>query len=220
MAESTSVKIETEIKFSVPTLSTFSNLKSLSTLGPFYFEPAGTKIIADHYIDTHDRQLLRAGYACRLRLAKGQIVLTLKSLTPPDGAIHRRKELETTVPSELAEQWPDNEVTRTIHAITKGAPLQPLCLLHQTRHEFKVSQADRKVLEFSLDEVAHRPDGPVDYYELEAELTGSGTESTLAQFTQLLQENWSLQPENKSKFERAFFATFGTLPDISLTGEE
>lgn len=220
MADSTSIKVETEIKFSIPDITTFSALKSLTALGSFQFESARTKIITDRYLDTRDHRLLQAGYACRLRFAKTQINLTLKSLAPPDGAVHRRQELETAVPSEQTGQWPDNEVTRSLNAMTGGAALETLFLVHQTRHQSLVSYHDQTVMEFSLDEVAHQSGAAADYFELEAELTGSGTEATLAEFTHALQANWSLQPENQSKFERAFFATFGKLPNPNLAGRE
>ena len=56
---------------------------------------------------------------------------------------------------------------------------------------------------YRVDEVLLGDAGTVDYFELEAELLEPGTEDDLTKFVEALQARWSLQPENKSKFERA-----------------
>jgi inorganic triphosphatase YgiF len=60
------------------------------------------------------------------------------------------------------------------------------------------------VAELSLDDV-HMVAGDREqaFYELEVELKTSGTEDDLATIVSSLQSEWGLQPETRSKFERA-----------------
>ena len=53
--------------------------------------------IVDRYLDTDDKRLYRAGFACRIRNVKERQILTLKSLVPAEGQIHRRQEIELEV---------------------------------------------------------------------------------------------------------------------------
>jgi CHAD domain-containing protein/uncharacterized protein YjbK len=184
----------------------------LRHLGRFKFEPAGSQTVVDRYLDTADRRLFRAGFACRLRSADIKQVLTLKSLTPASGNIHRRQQVEETVDLEQPlgdqpEDWPKSEVKNLVLAQVQQNLLQTLFTIYQTRHILRVYLGQKPVIEFSLDAVSLQdPDTP-EFLELEAELLEEGTEADLALFLNTLHSYWPLPPETQSKFELAWIQT-------------
>ncbi len=208
MPDKAKENFETEVKFRVDDEAAFNALKQLEQLGDFQLVPVGTKIVVDKYMDTAGKRFMQAGYACRIREVKQKLTLTLKSLTPPDGAIHRREEFETAIDSAEPESWPDNETTRKALTIAAGESLQILFVLRQTRHKYNALLGGQPVLEFSLDAVSHTEGDEVDYFELEAEIIESGTEVELIAFIEALQARWDFPLESRSKFERAYIANF------------
>jgi CHAD domain-containing protein/uncharacterized protein YjbK len=192
--------VETELKFTVSDRTTFKFLRNLPQIGPFMLQPLGTKRVADQYLDTADLKFFRAGYACRIRRDKKKLILTLKSLTPAEGHLHRREELETVIPSTAPETWPANPATERARAIAAEAPLSPLFAITQQRHQFHVMENDQPVIELSLDQVTA---GAEKYFELEAELLTPAPEETLHRFAAALQSDCPLEPSTQSKFERA-----------------
>jgi inorganic triphosphatase YgiF len=195
-------KIETEAKFIIAEGSTFAALQRLTKLGEFRLEPRGTRLIIDRYLDTPQMHLYRSGYACRIRTKDDQRIVTLKSLTPAEGNVHRRHEIEQIVQSDEPENWGDGESTRIIKDLAGDTALAPLFVIHQTRHIRYANLQDKTVIECSLDEVSLNETTRVDYYNLEAELLEAGQEADLSQFIETLQTKWLLRPEGLSKFER------------------
>lgn len=207
-----SSKVETEAKFRVPDLATFGTLQALRHLGRFKFQPVGSQTVVDRYLDTADRRLFRAGFACRLRSADSKQVLTVKSLTPASGNIHRRRQVEETIDLEQPlgdqpEDWPTSEVRNLVRAKVQQNPLQTIFTIYQTRHILRVYLGQKPVIDFSLDAVSLQdPDTP-EFLELEAELLEEGTEADLALFLNTLHSYWPLPPETQSKFELAWIQT-------------
>lgn len=195
--------IETEAKFVIPDRATFTALQQITRLDGFELRSIGPKTVVDRYLDTADRRLLRAGFACRVRQSGGKQILTLKSLTPAEGEIHRRREIEAEVETDQPQAWAGAEAGNLALAIAGPAPLETLFVLYQTRHQFQVRLQGQPVIELSLDEVSLHEGSTVDYLELEAELMEGGTEADLNHFIDTLQRRWSLKVETQSKFERA-----------------
>lgn len=205
-------RIETEAKFIIPNFSTFLALQKLTCLADFELKPLGTKVVVDRYLDTSDRRLYQAGWACRFRSSQSRHLLTLKSLTPAQGHTHHRQEIETEVesgqlPADQPQHWAESEVKKLVIELAGSAPLQTLFTLFQTRHQFHSLWQGQPVLEFSLDEVSWRDPTVVDYREAEAELIEPGVAAHLDLFVEALQACWPLQAEAQSKFERALAAT-------------
>ena len=197
------IQIETEAKFIIPDPATFDALKSLNQLGDFTLTPAGVQHLTDRYLDTADKRLLQAGFACRLRRVDDQQILVLKSLTPATNEIHRRQEIEMAVTEAQPQTWVENEAKTLVLGIIGQSPLQTLFTLYQTRHRSYAHFQGRQVIELSLDKVGlHRAD-QVDYLELEAELIKDGTEVDLTRFVEALQHWRPLKPDLSTKFERA-----------------
>jgi CHAD domain-containing protein len=196
------VRVETEAKFVIPDASVLEGLKEITQLDGFQLEPIGTDQMVDRYLDTAGRHIYRAGYACRIRMSGDKQLLTLKSLTPAEGTLHRRQEIEQEVETDQPDAWSDGEAKALVLEIIGPAPLETLFTVHQVRHQYYARREEQLILEFSLDEVSFDDPETIDYYGLEAELKGSGTEADLVQFIESLQEKWLLQPDSLSKFER------------------
>jgi len=209
----TTANIETEAKFGIPNKDTFRALKDTfeangtGRLGQFQLKPAGVKTMTDRYFDVADKRLLKAGYACRIRTVKQKQTLTIKSLTPAQGHVHRRQEIEMAVESGYPWEWAEGPAKTLVLSIIGRATPETLFTLRQTRQKFTAFYQKLPVIELSLDEVWLGDTHTVDYFELEAELIAAGTEDDLTRFIAVLQANWPLQPEHKSKFERALAQT-------------
>lgn len=195
-------RIETEAKFIVSDASVFTALQNITRLEAFELKSLGVYRVVDRYLDTASRHMIRAGFACRIRQENHKQLLTLKSLTPADGTLHRRQEIELEIESDQPQSWAESEAKQLVLEIVGEATLQTLFVIHQTRHKYHAFLQNQPAIEFSLDEVAFNESGHIDYYGLEAELIAAGREADLLHFVEALQANWSLQPDGLSKFER------------------
>ena len=59
--------MEIEAKYKVADPAVFAALLELQALGGYALRSTGERDVMDHYMDTPRRDLLRGGYACRLR---------------------------------------------------------------------------------------------------------------------------------------------------------
>ena len=196
-------RIEVELRYRIMDRKSFLELERLETVGEYRLRPAGERQMTDAYLDTPEQDLLVLGYALRIRTEGKRKLLTLKSLTPPRDALHKRQELETEVQGEDPRQWPAAAATSFLLPRLKGRALETLCRVYQRRQRSLVSLGGREVFELSLDEVGFRPHGPAALFELEVERIGEGSEEDLLCFGRLLEERFILQPEPRSKFELA-----------------
>lgn len=209
MAEQThSAKTETEAKFIIRDAEIFAALKNSTQLGEFDVRSTGTKRIVDRYVDGSQRQIFRAGYACRLRKDRaGGQKITLKALTPAVGHLHRREEIEAVVEADQPDAWPESEAKHRVQQMLGSETLQSLFTIYQTRHTYHLLREGQPVIELSLDGVTYDEvdynEGRVDYYEVEAELLPAGREADLADGVVALESQFALQPQTQSKFERA-----------------
>ncbi len=213
--------MEIEAKFALPDADALRRLQAIDRLAGFALSTPQVKQMRDTYLDTFERAILSAGYACRRREREGQVVFTLKGLKGVDGAVHRREELEVSLPDDqpptewfdLAHhKWPVSPVRDRILQLIGKARLIPLFDLHQTRVIRLVSRGERQVAELSLDDVHLAAEGREQaYLELEVELSPQGSEGELATIVACLQDEWGLKPEPRSKFERALTFLEGVL---------
>jgi len=210
--------MEIEAKFSVPNLETFDRLKESKQLAGFALSPGQAKQVHDTYLDTEERLILAAGYACRKRRQPEGTLVTLKGLGGAEGAIHRREELEIQLPIyQPPGEWPTSPVRDTVLALIGEAPLVPLFDLQQVRFERLMSRDKRLIAELSLDGVQLiTGDRVLSFFELEVELASQGTEEDLTTIVACLQDEWNLRPETRSKFERAMAFLEATPEDSNL----
>ena len=215
--------MEVEAKFILPDAQALQYWQQVDQLAGFSLSARQVNQVHDTYLDTPERSILAAGYACRRREQGRGILVTLKGLRGAKGAIHRREELELLLPaSHPPTQWPAGPVRERILELIDEAPLMPLFELSQTRTVRQVSHGERPVAELSLDEVRLvTQDAEQAYFELEVELAPQGTEDELVQIVTFLRDDSGLQPETRSKFERALATLGHSLPQTGLlAGQE
>lgn len=207
--------MEIEAKFVLPNAEVFHRLQEADHLVDFALSAGQAKHMRDIYLDTANRVILAAGYACRRREQEGGVLITLKKLGKAKGAIHRREEFEVLLPADRPPaQWPNSQVRDRVIQLIGKATLSALFELRQKRVVRLATRGERLVAELSLDEVHLDAAGREQvYFELEVELTPQGTEDDLSTVVTHLQSEWGLEPQPLSKFWRAM-----TLMDEQDTG--
>jgi len=198
--------VEIEAKYAISDPAVFDTLLDLRALSSYTLRPTGERQVVDHYLDTADRDLLKAGYACRLRKQEedGRWLLTVKGLGKAEGAVHEREEHECDVPAGSAPpDWPECPARELVLRHSHGQPLAELFSLRQLRVHRAVEQGERPVGELSLDTVNIDIAGHKTLTrELEIELGTSGTREDLQALHAELQP-YGLTPAPASKFERS-----------------
>jgi CHAD domain-containing protein len=210
--------LETESKFIIPGEAAFARLRAIDMFGRYERRDERTKEVHDRYLDTPDQAFLRRGWCFRLRKsATGDLLITLKSLQrhavgsePTSTAIQARDEYETSVSGLKIASWPDSEAKELAKEIAGKQPMRDLVTIDQVRTVSYLYDGERAVAELSIDDVDFHPASPSQpgepahkTYELEAELLPDGTLDDLHNLVQIFSEEYGLDPQPKSKFERA-----------------
>ncbi len=197
--------MEVEAKFSLPDTESLHRFQVATQLAGFPLGKGRMVEIHDTYVDTPERKILAAGYACRFRQEPDGVRVTLKGIGAASGAIHKRQEMELLLPAlQPVEEWPSSPLRKQVLQITGGDPLLPLFVLHQARLVRPVRWHGQAIAMLSLDNVHGNAGGREQAYdELEVELTSQGSDEQLVRIADLLQEKYELRPQPLSKFERA-----------------
>jgi CHAD domain-containing protein len=207
-------RMEIEAKFRAPGEEVLRSLREATQLAGLPLGPSWTVELTDTYLDTALWQILAGGYFCRRRLSGDRVLITMKQVRAAGDAVHRREELEV----ELTEysppsDWPKSAARDRALELSQGAPLLPMLELRQDRTMRLMGDQQAPVAEFSLDVVRlGTGDGATTredkvYFEVEVELREHGSEAELAAIVAELQTVWGLEPEPRSKFERALDAS-------------
>lgn len=209
--------MEIEAKFKLPDANTFARLRQAGELAGFTLGAERIVHTRDIYLDTARRDLLAAGYVCRLRRQDDGSLVTLKACGGARGAVHAREEFETPLPAHAPPAfkpsgWPPGPARERVLQIIGELPLDVLFELCQTRVTRPVRQGEQNVAELSLDEV-ELGQGQL-YRVAEIELATPGRQDDLKRLVDCLQNEWRLEPEPLSKFERAL-ALLG-MPDAAM----
>jgi len=198
--------MEIETKYAISELGVFDALVELRALGDYTLRPIGERHVVDHYLDTAHRDLLRGGYACRLREGEAgrHWLLTVKGLGGAEGAVHQREEHEGEVPPKSAPaDWPESPARDTVTRLSEDRPLTELFTLRQLRNSRAVERGGRAVGELSLDTVEADIAGHTSLErEIEVELGASGTMDDLHAIDAALRP-YGVKAQSTSKFERA-----------------
>jgi inorganic triphosphatase YgiF len=209
--------LESELKYRAETDAALDALASPSELGPASLGPAHTVEEMDRYLDTEDRRLARARWACRLRAREGRIFVSLKgpSQHAAGAALHQRPELDGPSDGNLdPASWPPSPARDLLLELTAGAELGEQLSLAQRRIERDVEVGGARVGLLSLDRsrVLHggREVGVLRVVELELspEAVVRGFDPTSLE--RALADIPGLTPDPASKLERA----------LELIGEE
>ncbi len=200
---------EIELKYRVTDSEAAERLVADHRLGDLIATgPARTSQHEDHYVDTADGALARAGFAVRLRQAGGATIVSIKSLARDGGgALHRRVELEG--PADRATRphdWPGSAARSMILELAGDAPLVQLVALRQLRRKRRYAR-DGTEVELSLDSVDVVDRGRIidSFRELEVELV-AGDPAVLDGLAERLADSPGLDAAERSKYELALDA--------------
>ena len=180
--------------------------------------PEDTVEITDTYYDTDDWRFYRAGYALRVRNTDGEVEVTMKSLTPAEGSLRKRREisepLEDDRPATL--QKASGPVGGRSRALVGGREMRPLFELETRRQGFALLLADSeenqknvRVGEISLDAseiLLGEETTRLTRVEVEATL-GKAPSPDLYDFVDEMQAVLELAPASISKYETGLYAS-------------
>jgi triphosphatase len=111
-------------------------------------EPESEEKIADTYYDAEDWRFYRAGYALRIRKAGTNAEATMKSLSPAEGNVRRRREITEPLgdnkPATLGKA--SGPVGGRTRSLLGGQDMQPLFEIRTSRQKFAL------LLEHPVDE--------------------------------------------------------------------
>lgn len=162
------------------------------------------------YYDTADGALSARKWTLRLRRENGETVVCMKTPgTVVDGAYRRGEwELCCGSPEAAIDQLVALGAPAELQTLTAGQPLQILCGAEFVRRAALVTLPEA-TLELAADSGVLTGGGrSVPLCELEVEHKSGDPEATLA-YAAALAERFGLQPEPKSKFQRALALTHG-----------
>jgi CHAD domain-containing protein len=206
--------MEIEAKYAVSDPAVFAALLALQALGGYALRPNGERHVIDHYLDTAARDVLRGGFACRLREdeEEDRWLVTVKALGKAAGAVHQREEHESHIPPNAPlVEWPEGPAREIVRRLSGGQTLAELFTLRQRRVLRAVEQDERAVGVLSLDTVEIDIGGrKMVTHEIEIELTATGTMNDLHALAAALAP-YKLKAHSKSKFERALARLDGAL---------
>jgi triphosphatase len=179
--------------------------------------PESTIEITDTYYDTDDWRFYRAGYALRIRNTDGAVEATMKSLTPAEGSLRRRREISEPLsddrPSTLKEAG--GSVGGRTRTLVRGREMRQLFSIKTRRRGFALllegstdgNQEDVRVGEISLD-TSEIPLGEetarLTRVEVEAAI---GMTPDLRGFVDEMQSALELTPASTSKYETGLYAS-------------
>lgn len=200
---------EVEARFRASDPAPLAYLASVARLGSAQLGPTTKSTEVDVYLDSIDGSLSAQRWACRLRTRGERVTLSLKG--PPDpatgGWLHRRPEVEGPATAERDPAgWPPSPARTMLDTLTGGAPLVERFVLRQQRVERSVNHGPRRIGTLSLDtvDVEHgaAPVGRLRVVELEL-AAGTADETILDALARGLEEVPGLEPEPRTKLERA-----------------
>jgi CHAD domain-containing protein len=219
--------VEIEAKYRADAAA-LESLAGSAELAGFPLGEGSRHEVTDTYLDTPDWVILAGGYYCRRRRSGERVLVTVKQVTTPTEAVHRREELEVELVEDLPpKEWPAGPARDKVLELSRGEPLRDMVVLRQvrvTRPVWKGEASEAPVAELSLDEVHVQAGGQGSgvqdqvHYMVEVELKEGGSEDHLAALGKALAEDWALQPESRSKFELALAVSRQESPERGPEG--
>jgi triphosphatase len=196
--------------------------------------PVAAKELADTYYDTEDWRLYRAGYALRVRRDGQSAEATMKSLTPAEGALRRRREISEPLEGEAPKgaRGPVGERLRGL-----AGNLRPLFEVRTRRRTFALRperpyvdrivedahprERDAAVGELALDESEISGDGEVRTRLSRVEVeVDAGFHDVVEGFVGEMRAALDLRPTETSKFEAGLSAASLSPPGASNLGSK
>lgn len=199
---------EVEAKLVAPNAAELMQLpEHLRAMGFLTTEPE-RHIAIDHYLDTPDLDLFRAGWALRLRDVGTRKLLTLKALIQAQDGIARREEIEEEVDWDGTADWSfdDQTLEGRVKPLVGEKTLWLLFQMRQDRLQFHVATEEDLWVEASMDLIRWEgTHGTLEGFEAELEYQ-RGPEDALKSMALGLAERTGWEPADGSKFERGLVA--------------
>ena len=203
--------MEVEAKLATPRAAVLDGVAALKRLAGYHLHPGPALDLETLYLDTAERDLMRAQVAFRSRLTGDGVELTLKEKGSRRGTVHRRPERTWHV--EKMPSIPFSPRPRALWIAleqwTRGAPLEALVATRVRRRPIEVRREGVRsaVAEIDLDQVRFvaLPLGTVSRarYEIEVELRAAGSALDLQRIVHALRRRFVLTPSPRSKLEQA-----------------
>ena len=133
--------LEVEAKLAAPDAAALAGLPGLARGCGFLIGEIERSILQDHYLDTGDLHLYRAGWALRLRDSGVRQLLTMKQLAAPRDGVARREEREEPIAWRLEQGWrlPATMLGGEPARLAGGLPFDRLFTIRQDRAEFPLA---------------------------------------------------------------------------------
>jgi inorganic triphosphatase YgiF len=204
--------VEVELKFRAAGDDVLRRLAGIPVLGTATLGPPRTVDELDRYLDTDDRRMAAAGWACRLRTRHGSTKVSLKGPPQPsaegEGPLHRRLELEAPASDDLdPSRWPASEARGLVDRLRGERSLVERLRLRQRRTEREVSLDRASLGVLSLDRVEVERDGAhlgtLHAVELEVNPGEEAGGEQLARLAEALHAIDGVEPDGRTKLEHA-----------------
>ncbi len=192
-------------------------LEQHPSLSGFSLISGAPRELNDTYYDTEDWRLYRAGCALRVRRDDGGVEATIKSLTPAEGALRRRREISVPLRSDVT-RTPQKEVPdpvgERLRRLAGDRDLRPLFEVRTRRRPFalhleKSSEKNAAVGEVVLDEseFSGAARAPIRQSRVEVEVDSDAElHEGIVEFVDGLRDALNLRPTRTSKFETGLSA--------------
>jgi triphosphatase len=197
--------MEIEAKFRVGMRAVFTELRQLTTLGPFALvHSPGIERQHNTYFDTADRRLTASRFTLRVRDLGSRRIATVKRSLSTQAGIHTREEWEVDLDAgEHPADWPAGAARDRALAALEGEAIFPLMTIRTRRQYSYALLANTQVAEISLDEgVIRAGERAIGFRELEVELLPLGTRADLDALIDQLRARFALIPESRGKKKR------------------
>jgi CHAD domain-containing protein len=205
--------VETEWQFDAPDLAAVERwLRAAPAADGVIVGPATVRRLRDVYLDTRDHKVFRAGFALRIRLARGSAEATLKAVTPREGGLVMRRELTQglTAATPAALLAAGGTVGGRLRRFTRAGELRELAEVRTTRRSFPLTLRGEPAGEVTLDRAAlwGTAGARRRLLRVEVELPADRLEA-LRPFVERLRTAGGLTPAVRSKYEWALGARAG-----------
>jgi inorganic triphosphatase YgiF len=203
--------VETEWQFDADDLSPVEDwLREHPSASGFAILPEASRGLTDTYYDTEDWRFYRAGYALRVRRAGESVEATMKSLSPAEDGVRRRREISEPLSSAGPKtlKRARGPVGERLRALVGARDLRPLFEVRTRRRVFELrpdgpsADSSASVGEVTLDESEFfgHGEGPTRLRRVEVEV-GAEPRDGVSRFVDELRGSPGLRPAEASKFE-------------------
>ncbi len=197
--------MEVEARFAVPDLTTYEQLLALDRLDQFVFRNPETHQIDDVYLDTEDRRIAQADWACCVCHQGDQHQVIVRKRGVPDPPLHRYERFQADLSGQVPlQQWPSGPVRDQVVALVGDAELRPVLALHRTQTSRDVYCGGRRVARLKQDVVSQVVDGETqEFLDLVIALADGDTEDEFASLVASVQNKIDVWPQPVSRYQRS-----------------